>query len=135
MVKGLWNYATKVADIDAVTDFYVKHMGAELRFKSQVLGCDFALIRIGTMKVILFDKAPYEEAMGWDLPIGFLHAVYEVDDFEQAVANIRDSGVQVLMEPTLIEHEGFGRRQIFFFISPDGIRTEVMEILEDAGRA
>ena len=51
------------------------------------------------------------------------------------LAAVRASGVQIIMEPTLIEHEDFGKRWVCFFVSPDGVRTEVMEILEDAGKA
>ena len=39
-------------------------------------------------------------------------------------------GVRFIMEPQLIEAE-FGRRRIAFFETPDGMRTEVMQILED----
>ena len=38
------------------------------------------------------------------------------------------------MEPTEIE-SGFGRRRICFFVGPGGVRTEVMQILEDSGLA
>ena len=135
MVKGMWNYALKVPDIEEAMEFYATCLGADLRIRSSVLGCEFSLIRVGDTRIILFDKAPYEDDMGWDLPVGFLHVVYEVEDFQETVAAVRASGVQIIMEPTLIEHEDFGKRWVCFFVSPDGIRTEVMEILEDAGKA
>ena len=65
-----------------------------------------------------------------NLPPGFLHLVYEVDDHEQHVDRLRRANVTWLMEPQEIDFE-LGRRKIAFFVDPNGIRTEVMEILED----
>ena len=130
MVKGLWNYAIKVADLEKATRFYVDVLGAEVRLRGEVLGSVYALIRLGDTRIILFDKAPYEHLLGRQLPPGFLHDVYEVTDFDAQIARLRAAGVRFLMEPQLIE-AGFGIRRIAFFETPDGLRTEVMEILED----
>ncbi len=130
MVKGLWNYAIKVADIDRAARFYVDVLGAEVRLRGEVLGSVYALIRLGDTRIILFDKAPYEDLLGRELPLGFLHDVYEVDDFDAQIARLRQAGVRFLMAPQVIE-AAFGRRRIAFFETPDGLRTEVMEILED----
>ena len=130
MLKGLWNYAIKVADIEQATAFYAQALGAELRIRSEVLGCAYALIRLGDTRVILFEKAPYEDLIGQTLPLGFLHDVYEVDDFEAQIARLREAGVSFIMEPQTIE-AAFGKRRIAFFETPDGLRTELMQILED----
>jgi lactoylglutathione lyase len=130
MVKGLWNYAVKVADMDKAIAFYVDALGAEVRNRSEVLGSRYTLLRLGETRVILFEKAPYEDLIGKTLPLGFLHDVYEVDDFDRQIARLRAMGVRFIMEPTDIEAD-FGRRRIAFFETPDGMRTEVMEILED----
>ena len=68
MVKGLWNYAIKVADIERATGFYVDVLGAEVRLQGEVLGCVYALICLGDTRVILFEKAPYEDLLGKELP-------------------------------------------------------------------
>ena len=134
MIKGLWNYAVKVEDLDKTAEFYTTYMGAELRISSKTLGCNYKLIRLGDTRVILFDKAPYEKEWGWDLPPGFLHAVYEVDDFQEAVARVKESDVKFLMEPQPLTAE-FGVRNFAFFEAPDGIRTEIMQVIEDSGKA
>ncbi len=90
----------------------------------------YALLRLGDTRLILFEKAPYEDLLGRALPHGFLHDVYEVEDFDAQIAQLRQAGVRFLMEPRLIEAE-FGSRRIAFFETPDGLRTEVMEIIED----
>jgi catechol 2,3-dioxygenase-like lactoylglutathione lyase family enzyme len=131
MVKGLWNYAVKVAEIERAVAFYADALGAELRIRGEVLGCDYALLRLGDTRLILFEKAPYEDLIGATLPLGFLHDVYEVDDLDDQVARLRETGVKFLMEPRVIE-TAFGKRKIAFFETPGGMRTEVMQILEDA---
>jgi catechol 2,3-dioxygenase-like lactoylglutathione lyase family enzyme len=131
MVKGLWNYAIKVADIARATRFYVDVLGAEVRLRGEVLGSVYALLHLGDTRLILFEKAPYEDLLGRELPPGFLHDVYEVDDFDAQIARLRQAGVRFLMAPQVIEAE-FGARRIAFFETPDGLRTEVMEIIEDA---
>ncbi len=129
-VKGLWNYAIKVAEIERAVAFYVDVLGAKLRLRGEVLGSAYALIRLGDTRVILFDKAPYEDLLERELPTGFLHDVYEVSDFDTQIARLRQAGIRFLMEPQVIE-AAFGTRRIAFFETPDGLRTEVMEILED----
>jgi len=130
MVHGLWNYAIKAVDIDETADFYVKHMAGQLRLRGEVFGCKYIFVRLGDSRLLIFDKAPYEEEHGMNLPPGFLHLVYEVDDFEKHVEMLREADVQWLMEPQEIELE-LGRRKIAFFVDPNGIRTEVMQIIED----
>jgi catechol 2,3-dioxygenase-like lactoylglutathione lyase family enzyme len=131
MIKGLWNYAIKVAEIERAIGFYADALGAEVRLRGEVLGCVYALLRLGDTRLILFERAPYEDLLGRTLPHGFLHDVYEVDDFDERIARLREAGVRFLMEPQVIEAE-FGRRKIAFVETPDGMRTEVMQILEDA---
>ena len=134
MVKGLWNYAIKVGSIDRAARFYIDVLGAEVRLRGEVLGCDYALLRLGDTRVIrLSEKRRNEALIGRELPTGFLHDVYEVDDFDAQIARLRQAGVRFLMAPQAIEAE-FGIRRIAFFEDPDGLRTEVMEILEDALR-
>ena len=134
MIKGMWNYAVKTGDLERTTRFYLECLGAELRISSEVLGCTYNLIRVGETRLILFDKAPYEEPLGIELPDGFLHVVYEVDDFESQIRTLRESGIEFLMGPQIVEGE-FGVRKFAFFEAPGGVRTEVMQILEDTGKA
>lgn len=134
MLKGMWNYAIKAPDLEKSIEFYTRSMGAELRIRGEVYGVQYALIRMGETRVILFDKAPYEKDLGLDLPPGFLHVVYEVDEFEPEIERLREAGVKFFMEPRVLRAE-FGLRKIAFFEAPDGIRTEIMQVLEDSGRA
>ena len=53
----MWNYGVKVENIEETTEFYTRYMGAEVRIQSEVLGCQYTLIRMGETRIILFDKA------------------------------------------------------------------------------
>ena len=130
MVIGLWNYAIKAPDLEGTTEFYVQQMGAQLRMQGEVFECKYNFVRLGDTRVLIFDRAPYEQQHGMNLPPGFLHVVYEVDDHDEHVRRLRETGLRFLMEPQEIETE-IGRRKIAFFEDPNGIRTEVMEIIED----
>ena len=133
MAKGLWSYAIKAASIEKPTEFYVRNFDAEVRIRSEVLGSRYHLLRLGDSRLIIFDKAPYEDLIGRTLPPGYLHDVYEVDDFDEHINRLRESAVQFIMEPQEIEAD-FGRRRIAFFENPDGMRTEVMQVLEDSDK-
>jgi catechol 2,3-dioxygenase-like lactoylglutathione lyase family enzyme len=134
VILGMWNYALKVADLETTAEFYRRYMGAEIRVRGEIYGSRYIVIRFGVTRVILFDKAPYEEELQLSLPNGFLHVVFEVDDFEAHIEMLRRSGVKFFMEPRLLKGE-FGTRKIAFFEAPDGTRIEIMEVLEDSGRA
>jgi len=134
MVKELWNYAVKAADIERAAAFYVSTMGATVMFRGEVYDCKYILIRLGNTRLIIFNKAPYEKDLQTDLPNGFLHAVYEVDDLEKVIHSLQHYGTKFIMSPRVLEGE-FGTRRIAFVEAPDGTRVEVMQILEDSGKA
>ena len=129
MLKGLWNYAVKAHDLEGAVRFYVETLEAQILRAGELLGCRYHLLRVGTMRIIVFDKAPYEESLGLNLPEGFLHAVYEVTDHDAHVARLRDSGVRFIFEPMVIETD-WDQRKIAFFEAPDGTRVEICEILQ-----
>lgn len=85
---------------------------------------------MGHSRLLIFERAPHEEQHGMNLPPGFLHLVYEVNDLDTHVDMLRAANVKWLIEPVEID-TAVGRRKIAFFVDPAGIRTEVMQILED----
>ena len=128
MIKGLWNYAIKAKDVEAVANFYIENLDAKVLMRAEVLGSQAILVKMGETRVIFFTKAPYEDNLGLNLPEGFLHDVYEVDDFDATYARLQAAGVKFLSEPAILDTE-FDQRKIVFFETPTGIRTEVMQIL------
>ena len=134
MVRGMWNYAIKAKDIEAVAQFYIDNLDASVLMHDIVMGWQAILLKMGTTRVIVFNKAPYEDSLGLDLPEGFLHDVYEVDDFDVYYSRLEAEGVRFLSEPNVIE-TNFDRRKIVFFETPTGIRTEIMQVLEQKKEA
>ena len=130
MNKGLWNYAVKTSEFTETVDFYLDVLDGTILHGGDILGCKYQLIQLGESRIIVFDKAPYEgsEDVG-ELPDGFLHAVFEVDDFDEYYRRLVRRGVKILMDATVIETD-WDVRKIAFFVSPEGVRTEVMQILE-----
>ena len=133
MVKGLWNYAIKVADMEQAIAFYIdaRRRGAQ---PQRGAGSALHAASAGRDARDPVREAPYEDLIGETLPCGFLHDVYEVDDFDEQIARLRAMGVRFIMEPRDIEAD-FGRRRIAFFETLDGMRTEVMQIFEDPAPA
>ena len=129
MVKGMWNYAVKARDVEGLAQFYIDNLDAIVLMRDVILGSQAIMLKMGTTRVIVFDKAPYEDDLGLDLPEGFLHDVYEVDDFDTYYARLHAAGVRFLSEPRVLETD-FDRRKIVFFETPTGSRMEVMQVLE-----
>ena len=127
MIRGFSSYAVKVDDLDAAAAFHVDRLGASLHVSGTVFGCRYSSVQLGNIKIFFFDRAPYEDALETELPLGFLHVVFEVDHFERHVGALRRAGVQLLMEPRLVR-AAFGARKIAFFEGPGGLRMEIMEI-------
>ena len=133
MIKGLWSHAIKVNNIQEAVDFYTRHMGGELRFTQEINRSQLAFVRVGASRVALFDKAPYENDLDLELPPGLLHVVYEVDDLDFEAERLRQAGIKFFVEPCVVEGK-FGVQKIAIFEKPDGVRTEIMQILKDSGR-
>lgn len=129
MIRGFSSYAVKVEDLDAAASFHVERLGASLYVSGAIFGCRYISVQLENIKIYLFDKAPYEDAMGKELPLGFLHVVFEVDHFERHVEALRRAGVEFLMEPQVVR-AAFGARKIAFFEAPGGLRMEIMEIVQ-----
>ena len=130
MITYFSSYAVKVDNLDDAVAFHVANLEAQPSVSGRIFGCNYASVRIADTLIYFFDKAPYEDAMGRELPCGYLHAVFEVDDFEKHVAALHRAGIALVMEPQLVE-ASFGTRKIAFFEAPGGVRTEIMEIVSD----
>lgn len=134
MIKGMWNYAIKVKNLQQATEFYRQYMGAEARLMGEIYGSQYSVIRMGGTRVVLFDKAPYEKDLGVSLPPGLLHVVYEVDDLESELRRLRNAGIKLSLEPRVVEG-WFGVQKLAVFDAPDNVRTELIQVLEDSGKA
>jgi len=82
-----------------------------------------AALEVADKRVYLFDRAPYEAAgLVDELPLGFLHVGFVVDDVEAAAKDLSGAGVEFVMEPSV-----FGDLKIAFVADPAGVRIELLE--------
>ncbi|MFB6217648.1 MAG: VOC family protein [Halobacteriaceae archaeon] len=129
--ESFFHVAVKTADLDASVAFYREHLGAELqsRVEGDGGGADdvsHAVLSVGDKRVYLFAEAPYEAAgLVEDVPPGFLHFGFVVDDVAAAHESLAAAGAEFIMEPT-----AFGSLKIAFFTDPDGTRIELIEELD-----
>jgi catechol 2,3-dioxygenase-like lactoylglutathione lyase family enzyme len=127
--ESFFHVALKVEDVDACAAFYREQFGAELLERGHAgdgegaTAVEHAALSVADKRVYLFDRAPYEAAgLTDDLPTGFLHFGFVVDDVEAAHRELAASGVEFLMEPSV-----FGDLKIAFFADPAGVRIELLE--------
>ena len=130
-LESFFHVAIKVDDLDDALEFYRQQLGAELLERGRAeegegaTAVDHAAVAIADKRVYLFDRAPYEAAgLAENLPTGFLHFGFVVDDVEAACEELAAAGVEFLMEPSV-----FGDLKIAFFTDPAGVRIELLEHL------
>ena len=127
-MTGMANLAVKVADLDAACAYY-ERAGAEIRDRMVWNGAERADVLLGPVRITLFTRAIYEDAVA--LPDeGFLHPALFTDDLEAELARHTGAGHDVVWGPEVVEGT-FGRRRIAFVSAPGGIRLEFMEQLEE----
>jgi catechol 2,3-dioxygenase-like lactoylglutathione lyase family enzyme len=133
MLKDLWNIAIKVRDLDAELEF-LKRVGATDIVRDSVVNNgdaneDFAMLRLGQERVLLFPHVIYESELSHPLHYGLTHAVFEVDDLNETLENYARQGVRPLWGPKEVS-ASFGRRRIAFFRSPSGFVFEAEQPLK-----
>ncbi|MHB8612022.1 MAG: VOC family protein [Candidatus Dormibacteraceae bacterium] len=134
MLKGLWNIAGKVTDLDAEVRFF-EACGATDVIRDVVVepsgeNSEFAMLQLGTQRVLLFPNVVYEPNLPEPLHFGLTHAVFEVDDLEAILTLFASKGVLPFWGPTEVS-AAFGRRRIAFFRSPSGFVFEAEQPLGD----
>ena len=133
MEASLWNIGVKIDDLAREVDFFEalggKVLVRETRSKSDGEAYEVALLEFGKTRLSLMPKPLFEDALSHPLIAGLTHAVFEVDNLEEAYEQITGLGAETLCEPRQI-CVGLGTRRIAFFRSPNGFVFEVMQILE-----
>ena len=130
--NSFYHVALKVANVEDAVDFYREFLDGELVDRGRPdpdetgpTAVEYAALSVGDKLVYVFDRAPYEAAgLVDELPYGFLHFGYVVDDVDAAAAELEDA-VSFVMEPTV-----FGDLNVAFFEGPGGTRIELIEHLD-----
>lgn len=129
--ESFFHVAIKVDSLEEGLDFYRQQFDAELLERGRAddgegaTAVNHAALEIADKRVYLFDRAPYEAAgLVEDVPTGFLHFGFVVDDVEAACEELAAAGVEFVMEPSI-----FGDLKIAFVTDPAGVRIELLEHL------
>ena len=129
--NALFHVAIKVDDVPQAVEFYRTHLNGDVVSRrradeanpSDPRRVEYAALDVADKLVYVVERPPYEAAdLVDELPAGFLHFGYVVDDLEAAAASLRADGVEFLMEPT-----EYGDHSIAFFHAPGGVRIELLE--------
>ena len=90
---------------------------------------EYALIDFGGTRLFLTPKTVFEDRLASPLADGLTHAVFEVDNVDTTLAELKAAGTEVLLDPIEIS-AGLGSRRLAFCRSPGGMVFEVMQIHE-----
>lgn len=127
--SNFYHVALKVDDLETSKEFYQSHFDAKVTRRGEAAeseretAVDYIALEVADKHLYLFAEAPYEAAgLVEELPVGFLHFGYIVDDIEDACDSLEEAGVEFILEPGV-----FGDLKIAFFLDPNGIRVELLE--------
>jgi catechol 2,3-dioxygenase-like lactoylglutathione lyase family enzyme len=130
MQGRLWNIGMKVRNVEAEAQYFVT-IGGSLRVheRLQTPGglFEYALVDFGGTRLFLTPKTVFEERLGSPLADGLTHAVFEVANVDETLAELKSAGTQVILDPIDIS-AGLGSRRLAFCRSPGGLVFEVMQI-------
>lgn len=104
LTETLHHTAVEVADLDAAIEWYSGYLDFvfERRFELPESGIEIAYLTSAALRIELLKRSsgPAREPEGFQAP---MHICFEVDDIEQAAAELRRRGVEIAQEPKLIE--------------------------------
>ncbi len=118
--KRIDHVALHVSDLRKSVGFYETHFGFENYFEHRTpQGFDIAYLRLGDTVLELTGRA--------DPPLNDFHFCLETDDFEGAVAALKDAGVEVDTAPhnTAAREPREEQWMRVVFKGPDGERIEI----------
>jgi len=127
--ESFFHVALKVPDLDEAEAFYLEHFGAEVIERGDAAdgtgatAVNHVAMQVADKRLYCFDRAPYE-AVGHveDVPVGFLHFGFVVEDVAAASEELAADGVAFVMEPT-----DFSDLRIAFVRDPAGNIVELIE--------
>jgi catechol 2,3-dioxygenase-like lactoylglutathione lyase family enzyme len=125
--RDLSNLGIKVRDLDQELAF-LEACGATQVQKLTQLGREFGMAYLGTQRLFLFPKVIYEDKLDEPLHYGLTHIVYEVDELDPLLAQLKKAAIEPFFGPEEVVTP-FNRRRIVFYRTPSGFIFEAFEIL------
>jgi methylmalonyl-CoA/ethylmalonyl-CoA epimerase len=137
LLKKIYHLGYAVEDLDAASRFYREHFGVSLDEPEQVeeQGIIATMFDVGESKIELVQPTRPDSPVGRFLAKtgeGFHHVAYEVEDLEEALRELKESGVELIDEEPRV---GAGGSRMAF-LHPKGaygVLTELVELPKDKG--
>ncbi len=137
MLKKIYHLGYAVEDLDAASRFYREHFGVSLNEPEEVeeQGIVATMFEVGESKIELVQPTRPDSPVGRFLAKkgeGFHHVAYEVENLEEALRELKESGVELIDEKPRV---GAGGSRMAF-LHPKGaygVLTELVELPEDKG--
>ncbi len=135
MLKKIYHLGYAVEDLAATAEFYKEHFGASMGEPEEVeeQGIVAAMFDVGESKIELLAPTSPDSPVGKFLAKkgeGFHHVAFQVDDLEEALRELKESGVELIDEEPRI---GAGGTRMAF-VHPKGahgVLTELVELPRD----
>ncbi len=131
MLKKIYHLGYAVEDLDAAARFYSEHFGAAIGEPEEVeeQGILATMFEVGESKIELVQPTRPDSPVGKFLAKrgeGVHHVAYEVDDLEEALEELKESGVELIDEEPRI---GVGGTRMAF-VHPKGVHGVLTELVE-----
>ncbi|MDQ3925374.1 MAG: methylmalonyl-CoA epimerase [Actinomycetota bacterium] len=137
MLKKIYHLGYAVEDLTTASRFYKEHFGVTLGEPEEVeeQGIIATMFDVGESKIELVQPTHSDSPVGKFLAKrgeGFHHVAFQVDDLEEALRELRESGVELIDEKPRV---GAGGTRMAF-LHPNGahgVLTELVELPENKG--
>ena len=137
MLKKIYHLGYAVEDLTTAARFYKQHFGVTLGEPEEVeeQGIIATMFDVGESKIELVQPTRSDSPVGKFLAKrgeGFHHVAFQVDDLEEALRELRESGVELIDEKPRV---GAGGTRMAF-LHPNGahgVLTELVELPENKG--
>ena len=137
MLKKIYHLGYAVEDLNAAARFYRQYFGAVTSEPEEVeeQGVVATMFDVGESKIELVQPTRSDSPVGKFLAKrgeGFHHVAFQVDDLEEALRELRESGVELIDEKPRV---GAGGTRMAF-LHPNGahgVLTELVELPENKG--
>ena len=137
MLKKIYHLGYAVEDLTTASRFYKEHFGVTLGEPEEVeeQGIIATMFDVGESKIELVQPTRSDSPVGKFLAKrgeGFHHVAFQVDDLEEALRELIESGVELIDEKPRV---GAGGTRMAF-LHPNGahgVLTELVELPENKG--
>jgi catechol 2,3-dioxygenase-like lactoylglutathione lyase family enzyme len=145
-LRGTDHIGFTVPDLNQATDFFVNVIGCELvyslgpfqrednwmqdhlRVHPRTVMKELRFFRCGfgtNFEIFEYQAADGQAPQPKNSDIGGHHLAFYVDDLDAAISYLKESGIEILGEPTASQNASSGQRWVYF-LSPWGMQLELV---------